>query len=119
VWNGFTQTEEDSSPPVSASANTAVDTITDKLFLPTEREMFGSRNHSNAVETATNQGRFAYYANDADRKKYNSSSSVTHYWEASPFSAVAGCFCSVYNNGGTSTDTAVTNRGCAPVFCVK
>jgi hypothetical protein len=107
--------------------------IEDKLWLPTEREMFGRRDYSNnSAETDGNQGRFDYYYNGdtnnfARRVKYssgglNSSGVPTDsygygkwYWEASSYSAVSSSFCNVDTNGSTYCDSA---GGCAPAFCV-
>jgi hypothetical protein len=109
--------------------------IEDKLWLPTEREMFGMRKYSNnSAETDGNQGRLDYYYNGnadtfARRIKYSSSdfdsSGVVNgnfagslYWEASPYSASLSAFCAVYCYGDTVAVSAVTGGSCAPAFCV-
>jgi hypothetical protein len=83
--------------------------------------MFGSRRFSHATyETAENQGRFAYYANDADRKKYDSINNTTMwYWEASPSVFSTSYFCIVNANGSALYYLASSIYGCAPAFCVK
>jgi hypothetical protein len=49
---------------------TGYDTITDKVFLPTEYEMFGANTFSDATqEVGTYQGRLEYYDSNAKRKK--------------------------------------------------
>ncbi|GHV91438.1 hypothetical protein AGMMS50268_19410 [Spirochaetia bacterium] len=110
VWGGSTSTTED--------------TIDDKLFLPTAREMFGSASNSNTTyERDNNQGRLEYYLSGNDgnafRTKYNSGNTATAYWEASPASSNAALFCSVYTSGVSYTNDASDARGFAPVFCVK
>jgi hypothetical protein len=116
VWNGFTQAELESSATISV--NTTVDTITDKLFLPTEWEMYGYRTESHTTETEANQGHFAYYANKG-RIKYNSSSSAVAYRLASPHSASATNFCTVISNDFAGRGPASYASGFAPAFCVK
>jgi predicted outer membrane repeat protein len=108
VWEGFGQT--------------GTHEITDTLWLPTEREMFGSGTHSNGTcETAANQARLEYYNADSERMKYSSSNSAAWYWEASPYSASAAQFCSVALNGSAFYTNANpdTGGGCAPAFCVQ
>jgi uncharacterized repeat protein (TIGR02543 family) len=89
-------------------------TITDKLWLPTEREMTGSNTFSNSThETDTNQGHFAYYDNDSKRKKSN------RYFMASPEYGLVSSFCGIIASGGLSSYNASAVLGCAPAFAVK
>ena len=97
-----------------------MNTIEDKLFLPTEWEMRGSNETSHTTETAANQGRFVYYADDAKRIKYNSSNAAAEYWQASPLSNDGSAlFCNVYPDGSAGGAGASDLGGCAPAFCVK
>jgi hypothetical protein len=99
---------------------TVADIITDKLWLPTEREMFGSRTYSNSIyETAANQARLEYYGENSKRIKHKSGSSRQWYWEASPEAADASSFCAVDYAGTTANGDAGIVGGCAPAFCVK
>jgi hypothetical protein len=60
---------------------TGADIITDKLWLPTEWEMFGSTIISNGTwENAGNQGRLAYYANNESRVKYTELECYSPYY---------------------------------------
>jgi hypothetical protein len=94
-------------------------TITDKLFLPTEYEMFGANLISNSTaEAASAQGKFSYYVDNASRIKYNKDNLARYYWTASPYSNSTNCFCYVYNSGIVSYDVAAIVHGLAPVFCV-
>jgi uncharacterized repeat protein (TIGR02543 family) len=108
----------------------AADTITDSLWIPTEREMFLSRYYSSSTyETAENQAHLEYYPvmipdTEADYtalaffKKYNSSNNAQAYWEASPCSA--NWFAAVHADGYWSTSTSGNQvPGCAPAFCVR
>jgi hypothetical protein len=93
---------------------------TDTLWLPTERELFGSRSLSNDTdETAANQARLAYYTNNDRRIKYNNGNTAAWYWEASPGSASAANFCLVNLSGFAGYYDASAVGGCAPAFCVR
>jgi hypothetical protein len=98
----------------------ANNTVTDKLWLPTEREMLGSRTSSdNMYETAANQARLEYYGDNDKRKKYKSGSNSEWYWAASPAAPGATSFCYVNDAGLTTFAGAIAAGGCAPAFCVK
>jgi hypothetical protein len=105
------------------SGATAADPIQDKLWLPTEREMVGTRTYSNETyETEENQARLEYYNSDASRKKYDTSPLGTafSYWLASPLSTAATHFCYIsYATGTTAAGDASAESGCVPAFCVK
>jgi uncharacterized repeat protein (TIGR02543 family) len=90
-------------------------TITDKLWLPTERELFGSNTNSISThETDTNQTHFAYYDSNSKRTK------SSYYWEASPYGpSSALSFCVVYYTGYEYVNTASAVGGCDPAFAVK
>ncbi|MDR3247283.1 MAG: DUF6273 domain-containing protein [Treponema sp.] len=80
---------------------TAADLIEDKLWLPTEWEMFGSNTYLDTThETAANQARLEYYTTDTRRIKYNVSNSANWYFLASPDSGSADNFCNVDTTGG-------------------
>ncbi|MDR0539175.1 MAG: InlB B-repeat-containing protein, partial [Spirochaetaceae bacterium] len=93
---------------------TAVDTIEDKLWLPTEREMFGNNSESNsAYETATNQGRLGYYNDANSRKKANA------YLTASP-ARESYWWCGIASDGQpTRWIHPSTSAGVAPAFAVS
>jgi hypothetical protein len=120
VWNGFTQAERDAN--THSSANTTVDTITDKLWLPTVWEMFGSNSSVLVYENAGNQTWLEYYTDNTSRIKYNSSNVAALYWEASPYSQSGGGQVFVSCGSGGHNDigfSANAGFGCAPAFCVK
>jgi hypothetical protein len=96
------------------------DTIADKLWLPTDWEMFGSNHNANATyENSTNQASFAgFYNGNGARKKYNASNSAGNYWLASPYSNFTS-FCFVGNDGADYHGSANFVGGVAPVFCVR
>jgi hypothetical protein len=104
-------------------------TINDELWLPTEREMFGSQTHSDAGhETEGNQARLLYYAAPASRiKVYKGNADYPAvstaygrwYWEGSAYSVSAASFCLVNSDGTSHANYAGSVGGCAPAFCVK
>ncbi|GMO49300.1 MAG: hypothetical protein Pg6C_11900 [Treponemataceae bacterium] len=90
--------------------------ITDKLYLPTEWEMFGFYTFSDSCENSGNQGRFGYYTSNLLRAK-----SVA-YWLASP-DAVALApyqtdFCAI-GSGDAYEWPASYSFGILPAFTVK
>jgi hypothetical protein len=96
--------------------------IQDKLWLPTEREMFASQVYSNpAYETEENQARLEYYADESLRtKKYNAFNASDWYWLASPLSTSTANFCLVSYTGYSSNGPDDASLGgCVPAFCVK
>jgi hypothetical protein len=103
------------------ATNPGTDTITDKLFLPTEYELFGAHTYSNSsAEAATNQGRLSYYADDASRIKYNKDNADRVYWEASPRTGNSAGFCHGHTSGAAASYNAAAPLayGFAPAFCV-
>jgi hypothetical protein len=103
----------------SSTAATAADLVEDKLWLPTERELFGNRTNSNATyETEANQARLEYYTTAYTLQKYTTSNATGNYFTASP--AYEGYFCTVSDYGLASTGSASSVLTyCAPAFCIK
>jgi hypothetical protein len=119
-------------------SGSACDTIEDKLWLTTEREIFGFDNstyafegytygpYSNAsAEKAKNQARLQYYTSTNSRIKYthdgvnsDGSSNFGYYWNASPWNGDTSSFCVVYIYGYANRYNPADATGCAPAFCV-
>jgi hypothetical protein len=98
---------------------TAADELQDKLWLPTEWEMFGDRTNSSPLyETETNQARLAYYTGNAIRKKSIYDGPYA-YWLASSHSINGSDFCYVSASGAIGFIGAGNSRGVAPAFCVR
>jgi hypothetical protein len=110
---------------------TGYDTLSDKLWLPTERELLGTlgewygdsdgSNYAALSETEGNQAQLEYYTNEntnASRKKQFNSSNAK-YWMASVSKTDGASFCSVGDDGDAFLGYAgVDAIGCAPAFCV-
>jgi hypothetical protein len=98
----------------TGTGNTNAATVTDRLWLPTERELFqdSSAYYSAGSETAANQAQLAYYTNNSTRIKGSS------YWTGSAHSSDALSFCDVYSTGISTNAIASTAIGVAPAFCV-
>jgi hypothetical protein len=93
--------------------------IRDKVWLPTEWEMFGyGSNSQKADETNINQVWLGYYADDERRKKFDVSQTAKAYWLASQYNNSNYAFCLVTNAGQTSYGDTEDENGVAPAFCV-
>jgi hypothetical protein len=99
--------------------------IKDKIWIPTEREMFvGRYQYSNdSYEWARNQTMLEYYNTNEKRIKIHYNPNATDapcwYWEASRYKEVNGWFCDVEKDGKPNARNASENGGVAPAFCVK
>jgi hypothetical protein len=94
-----------------STSGTDVGTLTDILWLPTEREMFGAKTHAADGETEKNQARLDYYTGPESRVK------SYLYWLASTASVTT--FCDIHTNGGAIQDSVINVGGCVPAFCVN
>ena len=99
---------------VSVGSNTStIETVSDKLFLLSEVEIFGSTTYSFAGEGS----QYAWYkAGNTKVKKVNGS--ADSWWERSPTSGVASAFCNVYSDGNAAGNSASGSRGVSFGFCV-
>jgi hypothetical protein len=96
--------------------------IEDKLWLPTEYEMFGTHAYSSSYyESNGTQANFTdYYTNNNYRIKSDASNTPKNYWVSSPYISSNGQFCLVSNTGGNGTLVVNDyNVGVVPAFCVK
>lgn len=117
--------------------NDEVTVIEDKLWLPTEFEMFGNIGedgyYSGVSENAANQKKFAYYTSSLQRRKYAFDSALStmvqqKYWEASVsflvirrmLTAAPDSYCAVDSLGDPDWNSpAATTVYCAPAFAVS
>ena len=97
----------------AGSKSATINTTSDKLFLLSEVEIFGSTTYSKPGEGS----QYAYYkAGNSKVKKVNGSAS--YWWERSPNGSDSTRFCYVVGNGDASGDYADNSRGVAFGFCI-
>lgn len=90
----------------------AINTTTDKLFLLSEVELFGSTHYSAAGEGT----QYDYYkAGNSKVKKRNGS--AAYWWERSPNAGSSTRFCYVDSDGGAAYSVAGRANGVAFGFC--
>jgi hypothetical protein len=92
--------------------------LTDKLWLPTDREMFQGRTRSADGETVGNQARLEYYTDNSRRQK-SSSGEFLYYWMSSAYPDNSSAFCDVVSAGNADNHSASNAEGVAPAFCVN
>ena len=99
---------------VSIGNNTStIETVSDKLFLLSEVEIFGSTTYSFAGEGS----QYAWYkAGNTKVKKVNGSAHA--WWERSPSSGATASFCSVRSGGSANSSDAGSSAGVSVGFCV-
>ena len=88
----------------------------DYLFLPAEKEVFGTRKYSPSAE-ANALTQFAYYKNGGSKIK-RESGSVTGWWLRSVHYNDRELFCLVGTSGDAISSFASYTFGAAPCFCV-
>lgn len=99
---------------VSVGDNSStIETVSDKLFLLSEVEIFGSTTYSFAGEGSQYEW---YKAGNMTAKKVNNS--MDTWWERSPGSGNTSSFCGVDNYGKAGIRTASSNNGVSFGFCV-
>ena len=99
---------------VSVGNNTStIETVSDKLFLLSEVEIFGSTTYSFAGEGSQYDW---YKAGNTKVKKVNGS--ANGWWERSPFSGNTTYFCIVASNGDAGFNNASNSIGVSFGFCV-
>ena len=102
-------------------SNTASNVTASVDYLPllAEYEIFGTRSYANSSEQ-NHQAQYAYYSAGNSKVKYRHSatSSAAWWWERSPYYYYSDSFCSVYTNGGASSNVARGSYGVAPAFRV-
>ena len=93
--------------------SSTIETVSDKLFLLSEVEIFGSTSQSFAGEGS----QYAWYkAGNTKIKKVNGS--MYDWWERSPRRNSTNAFCRVDRNGDTNYYSASDSSGVSFGFCV-
>ena len=105
----------------ASGSSTSTTTSTDKLFLPAEKEVFGSNTYANSTaETSLKQ--WDYYATSANRVKNRlgtpNNGSANTWWERSPRDGNTQRFCRVISDGTATSYTASGSIGLAPCGCI-
>ena len=88
----------------------------DYMFLPAEKEVFGTRTYSPAAE-ANALTQFAYYKNGGSKIKNLSGVGVGWWLRSTEFSH-SSSFCRVNTSGDAHAYNAYISYGAAPCFCV-
>ena len=88
----------------------------DYLFLPAEKEVFGTHTYSPTVE-ANALTQFAYYKNGGSKIKSFSGGAVIWWLRSVPYSG-SSLFCFVNTSGGENLYGASNTLGASPCFCV-
>ena len=96
----------------AGSYSSTIKTTADKLFLPSEIEIFGNTTYSVSGEGT----QYAYYKAGNSKVK-NRSGSTVDWWERSPTSDDEYSFCCVYRDGSENYFGANSSRGVAFCFC--
>lgn len=97
----------------AGNQSATINTTSDKLFLLSEVEIFGSTTYSKSGEGS----QYAYYkAGNSKVKKVNGSAS--YWWERSPYGSYSTHFCNVYSNGNADYNSASNSYGVAFGFCI-
>ncbi len=96
----------------AGNRSATINTTADKLFLPSEIEIFGSVSYSKSGEGT----QYDYYkAGNSRVKNYNGSASI--WWERSPRGDSSEQFCEIYSDGSADAATARGAYGVAFAFC--
>ena len=109
VQNGIREVSKKASV---GGASSTIETVSDKLFLLSEVEIFGSTTYSAAGEGT----QYDYYKAGNSKVK-NRNGSAADWWERSPRVVSSTAFCVVSSNGDANYGKASVARGVAFGFC--
>lgn len=100
------------------NASSALQASTDKIWLPREWEVFGTRTYAASTEnTGDNAAQFPIYAVADNRvKTYGKSGGSAFWWLSSPSVGNATSFCVVSTAGAANYSNASNAYGVAPCF---
>ncbi|MDR2516223.1 MAG: DUF6273 domain-containing protein [Spirochaetaceae bacterium] len=90
----------------------------DTVFLPSEREVWGTSVWDEKDYGGGLQAQYPLYRDSVIYKVKRHNGSRMWWWEASPYSGSAASFCNANSYGNASNNTASSVGGCAPAFCV-
>ena len=109
VQNGIREVSKKASV---GGASSTIETVSDKLFLLSEVEIFGSTSYSAAGEGT----QYDYYKAGNSKVK-NRNGSAAYWWERSPCASGSTFFCLVGSDGNASLGSAGGAGGVAFGFC--
>lgn len=109
VQNGIREVSKKASV---GGASSTIETVSDKLFLLSEVEIFGSTSYSAAGEGT----QYDYYKAGNSKVKKRSGSAAS-WWERSPYASSSTRFCLVISNGNAYYYAASYAYGVAFGFC--
>lgn len=91
----------------------------DEVFLLAEFEVFGTRTYASSQEPNYLK-QYAYYSAGNSKVKYqhNATSTVSIWWERSPYSGNSSSFCIVNSYGSATIYAATLSSGVSPAFKV-
>ena len=116
--SGFKAMVKEATHQTTAGNQSAtMNTDTDKVFLPSEWEVFGATTNAKAQEGT----QYKYYETAANRyklPKWSSSYVSDAWWERSPYGSYATAFCRVARSGTANLDSASNAHGLAPACCL-
>ena len=96
----------------AGSQSTSLVEHTDKLWLPTEYEMFGATTYSANTENANVNKHYAVFDTNADRIKHQGTKgSAIVWWASSPDTNYSTAFCAVSSVGGVGDGNANNSYG--------
>lgn len=100
-----------------SNTSSYVTATTDRLYLPSEFEIFGTRAHANSAEQ-NYQKQLEYYKNGASKVRYahNNTSKANVWMLRSPYIGSSTSFCCTSTSGAVSSYNANTAGGFAPLF---
>ena len=116
LQNGMPGTLAQVKVPYANNGQSTILYSDDYLFLPSEKEVFGSGMGSPSTE-ADALAQFAYYKNGGSKIKSFSGSAVI-WWLRSVLYYSDTNFCAVYNSGDAFNNNPSNANGVAPCFCV-
>ena len=97
----------------AGNQSATINTTSDKLFLLSEIEIFGTTTYSKSGEGSQYDW---YKAGNSKVKKVNGS--ADYWWERSPYSGNTTTFCYVNDSGNADSNYASVSRGVSFGFCV-
>lgn len=108
-----------SAKPVKAtigSQSNTLQTAEDKIWIPTEKEVFGQITYSGSAENAVNN-MYPIFTDNASRvRTQGANGAAVGVWLASPYVSTSGNFCSIAASGAPGNSYASGSFGVLPCF---